>query len=159
MNAAEWKATLDRMIEGLEREVLAKREELAELENSLAGAHSMKRLPPSLLASALSSEPKDAEVTGAQQPGATISGRITLGGSLREAVAAQTGEFTNTSVFDLVNQKYPGVFTGEHIKNSVSSIMAKMYHKGLLRQVRASPGVATVWEKVPEKWVGGTQVA
>ncbi|MEA2559526.1 MAG: hypothetical protein QOH06_1030 [Acidobacteriota bacterium] len=138
MDAAEWKATLERMVESLEREAQAKREELADIETSIAGARSMLKLPLSVLNNAL---PLAGTAT-------TPSGEVTLASALRGALEAQTGQFTNAKVFALMNERYPGVFKKDQI-GSVSSIMAKYHGKGVIRQVSASPGMQTVWEKVP----------
>src|SRR5690349_2456026 len=137
VDAAGLKAALGKVVERLEREVEAKREELAELERSLEGVRSTLKLPASLLTNVLKSTPieEPTSVTrlrvGAVRPVANQDGEVSIRGAMREAIAAQAGTFTNADIFAWMMQSYPGVFKPEQ-SASVSSVMAKFGHKGLI---------------------------
>jgi hypothetical protein len=160
MDAAELRAALEKVVEGLEREVQTKREELVGLERSLDGARSTLNLPPSLLKSALSS--KSTTITDREEPLVVLrrptlfyggGEAVSVRGAMREAIAALADPFTNADVFAEMNKRYPGAFKPEQTA-SVSSVMAKFGHKGLIRQLKRGQGDqrAVMWEKVPGKW-------
>ena len=160
LDAAGLKAALEKVVESLEREVQTKREELAELERSLEGARTTLKLPASLLKSVFKPAPGKEPVSVGRPVVNTVrlvtsqdDEEISIRGAMREAIAAQASMFTNADVFTWMTQNYPGVFKPEQ-SASVSSVMAKFGHKGLIRQVKrgSDRGVVVVWEKVPGKW-------